>query len=285
MPSEMEEYLFDLRGYLMLEGAVDAAHLAELNAIVDEYTGMEPGEWRGWVRRNPRVTNAQHIHQVFEMGEPFERLIDHPPWIDHLNRFVGGDDGLFIDESFVDVREAGAATPLHSGAHKRRIRTQYRYHNEQFRCGQINILLALTDVGPGDGGTMVLPSSHKSNIIHPAFERETREKSMEGVEGAVEMHYKAGDALFFVDCCAHGSAERVNAGERRIVIIRYGPHWGWDRYGYQPSPELIARLTPERRKIIQPLPPKLPPENASIYGSDGDTFDYDTNRIVKGTAT
>ena len=280
MPTEMEEYLFDLRGYLMLEGAVDAAHLAELNAIVDTYTDMEPGDWRGWVRRSPSVKTAKHLHQVFEMGEPFERLIDCPGWIGHMRRFVGGDDGLFIDESFVDVREKGAATRLHSGAHKRRIRTQYRYHNEQFRCGQINILLALTDVGPGDGGTMVLPNSHKSNLIHPAFEGEEGKKSLEDVTGAVEVHYKAGDALFFVDCCAHGSAERVNDGERRIVIIRYGPHWGWDRYGYQPSPELIARLSPERRKIVQPLPPKTPPDQPSIY-AESESFDYDKNRAAK----
>ena len=38
MPTEMEEYLFDLRGYLMLERAVDADHLGEMNAI--EYTGV-----------------------------------------------------------------------------------------------------------------------------------------------------------------------------------------------------------------------------------------------------
>ena len=50
-------------------------------------------------------------------------------WIDHMNRFIGGDDGLFIDESFADFRGPGEATQLHSGAHKRRIRTQYRFHN------------------------------------------------------------------------------------------------------------------------------------------------------------
>jgi ectoine hydroxylase-related dioxygenase (phytanoyl-CoA dioxygenase family) len=121
---------------------------------------------------------------------------------------------------------------------------------------------------------MILPNSHKSNLIHPAFEGEEGNKSLEDVEGAVEVHYKAGDALFFVDCCAHGSAERVTDGERRIVIIRYGPHWGWDRYGYQPSPELIARLTPERRKIVQPLPPKMPPEQPSIYDV-AEAFNYD----------
>lgn len=261
MPTEMEEYLFDLRGYLVLKNAVDTDHLALLNATLDTYLDLEPDTWRGWVYR-ANNDPVQHLHNIFEMGEPFERLIDHPAWLDHLNRFVGGDDGLFIDESFLDVRGKGRATRMHSGAHKRRIRTQFRFHNNAFRCGQINILLALNDIGPGDGATMVIPGSHKSNLIHPAFHDREASKSLDNVEGAVEVLLEAGDAAFFVDCLAHGSGVRVNEGERRIAIIRYGPHWGNDRYGFQPSPDLLERLTPARRKIVQPLPPKRPPEAA-----------------------
>jgi len=264
MPTEMEEYLFDLRGYLILEKAVDADHIAEMNAVLDTYRDMEQNEWRGWVHRS-NTNPTLHLHQLFEMDEAFERLIDHPSWIDHMRRFVGGDDGLFIDESFADIRTESAATSLHSGAHKRRIRTQYRYHDGQFRCGQINILLALTDVGPCDGGTMAIPGSHKSNLIHPAFGSGAGSDGLEGVECATEIHIKAGDALFFVDCMAHGSSERVNDGERRMLIIRYGPHWGTDRYGLMPSPELLERLTPERRQIVQPLPPIVPPGVDSPY--------------------
>ncbi len=105
------------------------------------------------------------------------------------------------------------------------------------------------------------PAIRSSGLLRSA----KPDRFLEDVEGAVEVYYKAGDALLFADCMAHGSAERRNDGERRIVIIRYGPHWGWDRYGYQPSPELISRLTPERRKIIQPLPPIVPPDQPSIY--------------------
>ena len=152
---------------------------------------------------------------------------------------------------------SGAATRIHSGAHKRRIRTQFRYHDGQFRCSQINILLALDDIGPGDGPTMVIPGSHKSNLLHPGFAEGA--ESLDEVPAAVELPLKAGDAACFVDCIAHGSARRTNPGQRRVLIIRYGPHWGNDRYGFQPSPELIARLTPARRKIVQPPPPKVPP--------------------------
>lgn len=256
MPTEMEEYLFDLRGYLVLEEAIDPGHVSQLNAILDEYVSLQPDEWRGNVHRAAGRGATTHLHNVFEMGEPFQRLIDHSAWLDHMNRFIGG-DGLFIDESFADVRGQGAGTRLHSGAHKRRIRTQFRYHNSEFRCGQINILLALTDVGPGDGATMTVPGSHKSNLLHPAFKEKA--PSVDQVEGAVEVHIKAGDAIFLVDCAAHGSAMRVNPGERRLLVIRYGPHWGNDRYGYLPSEGLLERLSPARRQIVQPLPPKLPP--------------------------
>ena len=104
---------------------------------------------------------------------------------------------------------------------------------------------------------MVVPGSHKSNLLHPRF----KEKAPSGdqVEEAVEGHVKAGDAIFLVDCAAHGAAKRINTGERKFVIIRYGPHWGNDRYGYRPSKELLERLSPARRKIVQPLPPRLPP--------------------------
>mgnify|MGYP001166309645 FL=1 len=257
MPTTLEEYLFDLRGYIHLQDAIDRTHVAELNASLDTYLDLEPDAWRGWVYRHPNRGNTRHLHNVFEIGEPFERLIDHPSWLTHVNRFVGGDDGLFIDESFADIRVQGEATRIHSGASKRRIRTQFRYHNGQFRCGQINILLALTNVGYGDGPTMVVPGSHKSNIAHPVFKDGA--DSLDKVPAAVEIPLQSGDAACFVDCIAHGSARRVNPGERRMLIIRYGPHWGNDRYGFQPSPELIARLTPERRRIVQPLQPRRPP--------------------------
>ena len=144
------------------------------------------------------------------------------------------------------------------GGHKRRIRTQFRFHNGEFRCGQINVLLPLSDFGPDDGATMAIPGSHKSNLLHPAFG--AKAPSLDEVEGAVQLQARAGDALCFVDCLAHGSARRDNPGERRMLIIRYGPHWGNDRYGYQPSQALLKRLSPERRKIVQPLPPRLSPE-------------------------
>ena len=112
---------------------------------------------------------------------------------------------------------------------------------------------------------MVIPGSHKSNLVHPVFNGDSsRSGSAEGIEGAIEVHIKAGDALLFVDCIAHGSAKRRNGGDRRIAVYRYGPHWGHSRYGYEPSTSLLKRLTKERRKIIRPLAPRRNSDH-SIY--------------------
>lgn len=268
MDTQLQDFLFDLRGYLILKNAVDAAHVRELNAILDAFPKLDYGEWHGNVQRFDNNSDAGiELQNIVEAGEPFERLIDHPSWVPHLRRYCGEEgtyvEGLFIDECFASIRRTGGFFPMHSGGHDAVVRNQYRYVNGKFRCAQVNILLALTDIGPGDGATLIIPGSHKSNIGHPyAKWSDTDGKRIrpDELEGVLEVHLKAGDALMFVDALCHGASSRTNPGERRAVIYRYGVSWGATRYGYRYSAELLARLTPERRKILEPIPPRLPPE-------------------------
>ena len=263
-PTDREIYLFDLRGYLLLKQALSREEVAACNAGIDAILPIEQQEWVGYVHAHTFGDNeGTNLQQIYEGGEAFEALIDHPSWIEKVKHFVGGEGTfdwnhgpLFIDENFANIRGPGQAIGLHSGGHLGMKRTQFRYHNGRFQCGQINILMALTDIGLGDGATMVIPGSHKANFEHPDFEKHRMrggESSVDDVEGAIEVHMKAGDVLLFVDCISHGSAKRVNQGDRRIIVYRYGPSWGNFRHGYQPSPELLERLTPERRQIVQPV--------------------------------
>lgn len=265
-PTEREKYFFDLNGYLVLRGALSPQEVAGCNAALDAMLPINEEEWIGYVHGHSFKDNdGVNLQQIYEGGPAFETLIDHPGWIEKVKCFVGGEGTfdwnhgpLFIDENFANIRGPGQAIGLHSGGHLGMKRTQYRYHNGRFQCGQINILMALNDIGPGDGATMVVPGSHKANFNHPDFEKHKmrgEEASVDDVEGAIEVHLKAGDAILFVDCISHGSAKRVNPGQRRIMVFRYGPSWGNFRHGYQPSPDLLARLTPERRQIVQPQIP------------------------------
>ena len=267
-PTDLDEYLFDLRGYVVLEGALDPDLVDQLNEAVDPAIGQDPGTWYRNAHRTggDGETDLADVQQVYELP-PWEQLIAHPSWIAYVKRFVGNQDDfdahhgpVYIDENFVRSVPTGNGTPIHSGGHKRTKRTQYRYHNHDFHCGQVNVLVALTDVGPGDGATMAVPGSHKQNLEPPFFD-DVRGDTLEDVPGAEEIHLDAGDALLFVDCLMHGSATRTTPGHRRFAVFRYGPSWGVSRHGYAPSDALLERLSDEERAIVKTwgtVEPKTP---------------------------
>eukprot|EP01052_Picozoa_sp_SAG31_P006838 SAG31_NODE_319_length_17776_cov_4.703570_10_plen_171_part_00 len=132
--------------------------------------------------------------------------------------------------------------------------------------------MALTDIGAGDGATVIVPASHKSMVGHPFQEQMVT--AGDDVEGAEEMHLDAGSALVksfliavgivefvltwfalqqvFQDSLIHGAVARTNKdGWRRTLCFRYLPQWcSKDRFGYQPSQETMDRLTPARRELL-----------------------------------
>lgn len=278
-PTAMDDFLFDLRGYLVLKNAVDTSHVAELNAIIDKVPAIDPGQWHGHIHREEfEQSRGIAYQQIYEAGEPFERLIDHPNYIELVKRYVGGENSfdylhgpLFIDENFVSLRGPHQAIGMHSGNWCPVKRCQFGVRNQQFMCGQINILVALTDIGPGDGATMVIPGSHKSNFSYPLLNEQQswNRGSMDGTEAAIEVYLNKGDAILFVDAICHGAAKRINSGERRISVYRYGPSWGNFRFGYKPSPELLERVTPAQRQIVYPWTHKVPPGKSGVLESVG----------------
>ncbi|MBI1297802.1 hypothetical protein GC175_22935 [bacterium] len=264
VPTALDDFLFDLNGYLILKNAVDADLLAELNDAFDAFPDLQYGEWWGNAqRRDYNGATGFELHNCVEVGAPFEKLLDHPSWINYLRRYCGEAEsyvqGLFVDECIASIRRSGGHHPVHSGGFKAAVRNQYAYANGVFRCGQCNVILAISDVGPGDGPTMVIPGSHKSNFPHPNAGDYGKLDRMDHLDGAVPVLLEAGDALLFVDGIMHGGSSRTNeSGERRVTIYRYGPHWGSTRYGFEYSEELLNRLTPERRKLLQPVAPNRP---------------------------
>lgn len=264
-PTDLDDYLFDLRGYLVLEGAVEADLVHELNVAFDSFPALQPGEWWGNSQRLKYFDDMLgfELHNCVEAGEPFERLIDHPSWIDHMRRYCGEQgsyvEGLFIDETVASIRPPGGHHPVHSGGYQGALRGAYHYANGVFRCGQVNVIVALTDIGVDDGATMVVPGSHKANFRHPLEGDYARGDRMDDLPGAVRVPMHRGDALLFVDGLMHGAGSNTGGKERRVVIYRYGPSWGATRFGYQFSPALLARVTKARRRILQPIRPIHPP--------------------------
>ena len=263
--TDRDIYFFDLQGFLKVPGALSRDEVDALNAAVDEVPRLKAGEWYGGLHgHHYRTQDGINYQQIYELP-PFDKLIDHPSWYDKVRKFVGGENGfddhhgpLFIDEAFINFREPGEAIGLHSGADECNKRCSYRVRDGKFMACQVNMLLALTDIGPGDGGTMVIPCSHKQHFKHPDLEQfrmKAGGASGDGCEGAIEIFMNAGDVLLFTDAICHGSAKRTSEGERRVVVYRYGPSWGMFHLPFRPTHELMSRLTDRQRKIVWPHAP------------------------------
>jgi Phytanoyl-CoA dioxygenase (PhyH) len=268
-PTPLDDFFFDLNGFVVIKNAVEPELVDEVNAAIDAIPPLEFGQWYGNAqRRDYTKDTGLELHNCVEVGAPFEKLIDHPGYIDYLRHWCGEEQsyvqGLFIDECIISVRSLGGHHPVHSGGYRGALRGAYHYKDGVFRVGQCNVIVAWTDIGPGDGPTMVIPGSHKSNFPHPLAGNYSAGDRMDALPGAVPVYMNKGDAVIFCDGVMHGGSSRTNeGGERRVTIYRYGPMWAVTRFGYVYSNELLTRLTPERRKILQPVPPLRPGDTAN----------------------
>jgi ectoine hydroxylase-related dioxygenase (phytanoyl-CoA dioxygenase family) len=277
----IQDYMFDLQGYLVLENAISEADLREINRWIDDHWAYveEPwaenddsrrkSRWLGNIETHTyNVENGVNFQNIIEGGSVFERLIDHPAWTKLVQKYIHSSvNGLSIHENFLNVRGPGGYIHIHCGGHVPLSYLTFRQVNTgEWMVGQINVLMALNDIGPGDGPPVLVPGSHKCTEIHPRLKVDGKGLVYDGVSGkpagtaiaTKEMYLKAGDVLMFTDAITHGSAERTNPGYRRTIVYRYSPKFVRERFNYPHSHELLERLTPERRKIIQPNEPRRP---------------------------
>ena len=276
LDQEVADYLFDVNGFLILRNAVDQKDVAAMNQWIDDHWDYvrrsdahddvsHVDKWIGHVHTHaysgPDGSNFQNI---IEGGDVFEKMIDNPSWIELMRRYCNAPaNRLSIYENLLSVRGKGGWIGIHSGGHMPIHYMTFRQPNTgEWMVGQINVITALTDIGPGDGPTTLVPGSHKAAIPHPKLTGGTvyRTDGAAGEQlGMMELYLNKGDTVMFTDAITHGSAERTNPGHRRMILYRYSPGWVRERFNYQPSEALLARLTQERRDIIEVIPPRTPP--------------------------
>lgn len=276
------DYLFELHGFLILKNAVAKEDLKQMNGWADDHWDYvtNPGQRFGSNTNGQWIGNVEtqtysgedgcNFQNIIEAADVFQRLMDYPAWIERICRYLNPINGVSIHENLLNVRGKGGYIGVHCGGHIPINYMTFRQANTgAWMVGQINVITALRDIGPGDGPTTLIPGSHKASMPHPALLNPDgtntiyrSEKAAGLARGMVELCVEAGDVLMFTDTITHGSAERINDGYRRMVLYRYSPQWIRSRFNYQPSPEFWERLTKAQRDIIQPIEPRLKPEAA-----------------------
>ena len=267
------DYLFDLNGYIILKNAVDKKDLDEMNQWVDDHwdyvhsqSHLFEKEDRTWIGHVETHTYSSadgcNFQNIIEAGPIFRKLITYPTWIDHCRRWINPTNGVSLHENLLNVRGPGGYIGIHCGGACPISYLTFRQENTgEWMVGQINVIAAVQDVGPGDGPTTLIPGSHKSAMRHPMLKGQIyRSDDAAGKQvGMKELYLEAGDVLMLTDAITHGSAARTNQGHRRITLYRYSPKLLRSRFHYVPSKELLDSLDDDQRSIIQPIPPRFAP--------------------------
>ena len=89
---DLQDYLFDLNGYLILENVIAPDHLEALNSGFDSFADLGFREWWGDVQRLDNNARAgMELQNIVHAGKPFEDLIDHPASTPRMRRYCGED--------------------------------------------------------------------------------------------------------------------------------------------------------------------------------------------------
>ena len=236
--NEVEKYLFDLQGFIVLRDVLDDAELVELNRLIDEQDlGPPPGSSENF---NFGSSNeAVNPGGFLEWGKPLCELLDHPRIMPIL-RFVLG-DGFRIDHYYgIYMREGTSALRLHGGGTPYDPPEYYHYQNGSMFNGLTVVAWNLVNSGGQQGGFVGVPGSHKSNFPCPT---EIREAHV-GAECVTCPDAPAGSVVIFTEALTHGTAPWAADHDRRSLLFKYSPpqqSWGPD-YAVPPnSVELSER--------------------------------------------
>jgi hypothetical protein len=245
-----QRYLFDLKGYLLVPGALPAEHVAALNQIIDRTERLSDDDVPPPVRLQREVPggNDVRIHNLKELGEPFERLIDPEPVISLVTEAIGTRPRLNHDYAILRYH-AGDSTAFHLGNTPVTPSCQFRAHDGRFLSTLVKVVYPLSDQGVEDGCFSVVPGSHKSNYPNPYG------RDPEGIPVREPVPCRAGDAIVFTEALTHGSEVNRSGQPRRTLYYAYSPCWvaGWSGQD-DASSALLERTTERQRDLLQLMP-------------------------------
>ncbi|MDE0966316.1 MAG: phytanoyl-CoA dioxygenase family protein, partial [Candidatus Latescibacteria bacterium] len=215
---DAERWAFDTHGYLLLEGVMDDDWVDAAVAGID--TNLDRMVYRGVgdkldgdvtladIPGAPTIsgTGRPDLKDLFQLpaphNEPFLKMLAHPAIIQRLNWMIGAGYKVSQNTALCHVK-GSSGQMLHAGnANPTSIGKLYEMVNGRAHTkSSINIAWQLTDVGPDDGGFVIVPGSHKSCYPMPQSVRVCNERAP-----IRHVQMRRGSVLFFLGgAVCHGA--------------------------------------------------------------------------------
>ena len=238
--TEHENYYFDVCGYLVVRNALSHVEVDTFNKAFDAAVdGSLPA-------------SAPYRY-------PFLQLRDHPVLRRYLSEILG--EKYHCDEGpeLVGAPAAAANGRLCGGGEWVDWSRAYRHQGGVRLCQGVRALWALADVEEGDGGFVLIPASHNSEVEAP-------DEVLSGEDDmglTFQPGLRAGDLLLCAHSLVHGVLPWKGTGPLRTLAWTYvhaevrAHDW---RGGSEPARDWLPSLTPAQRAVL-PDPDRdgLPP--------------------------
>lgn len=257
--NDTEKYLFDLNGFIVVEGVLSADEVSRCNEAIDRHAeGIR--ERTGDLSLSSDSTTLKGTTGRGDMGgllawdkpwcDPFREMLAHPGVVRYLHAILGPGYRLDHNAGLISMRKGAEGHLLHGSSgpgfdpHQYYIFKDGRMHN-----GLTVVAWQLADANPGDGGLCLIPGSHKGNYACPQEIRKW-EAHRDIVR---QVSCKAGDVVIFTEAVTHGTLPWTAEHQRRSALFRMSPGNLAYVSGYNPWPEaVLAGMTPEQRAVLEP---------------------------------
>jgi hypothetical protein len=254
-----QRFRLDAFGYVLLEGVLTEGEVARMKAALQRMKA-DPALAAKRIYVNRRDEHHAHFGHVVEYDPALLEYAVHPRLIPLVEELVGGAVRLEETEAIINRRAPGAppgappgaaarrgGRPFPSGFHRGAAPSWGTYVEAgNFHCLFVKTLAYLTDVGPEDGGTAVIPGSHKL----PWREAAMIEAAAADPRLVDQVTAKAGDVLLFAESLIHSTTEIESDAERMVLISGYTPTMMREWTGNEISPEFLATLPDAVRPIL-----------------------------------
>ena len=245
----------DVYGYVIIENTLTADEVGRLCEALQKLKRdlIATGDPANAVVRGARFSTYKphHVHfaHILETDPAILDYLTHPRLVAMAEEFVGGAVRLEESEAIINSRppDYDPSAPVRYGFHTGTRPDLGTYtENGLFHCNFVKTLTNLTDLGPDDGGTVVIAGSHKikapqAQLIACAYE----DPSL-----IHQFIAPAGSTLLFAESLIHATGQLRSDKERVIIIGGYTPPMFRAWPGQEPSQAFVDNLPDIYKPLI-----------------------------------
>lgn len=248
-----QRFHLDIYGYILLENILTPEEVARMKAALYRLKA-DPDLAARRVYTHKRGGHYQLFGHLVEYDPALLAYAVHPKLIPLVEDLIGGGVRLEESEAIINRRnpeaDLNALRLCHSNPIGFHTGTRHGWgtytENNRFHALFVKTLAYLTDVGPEDGGTAVIPGSHKMSWP----QQEMIEAALADKRLIHQIVAPAGSVLLFPESLIHSTTEIVSDTERVILVSGYTPTMLREWPGNEISPEFIESLPEAIRPIL-----------------------------------